>query len=177
METVNQSSKEVILKSDKYLQRFTINEYLNDVICKWFIFEKNIYYEEQLNNNIKVEDSISLDKIESIWDFCSLHLLLDLPAIIKDKYSICNDDYIIDNAILLEIDAFATIDMKDLNIKNSDFIFSVSLDNSKAKIIFADGIIMDQTMGLLTLQTNKTQLNIHTIEQNSYMLFVFISNK
>ena len=67
--------------------------------------------------------------------------------------------------------------MKDLNIKNSDFIFSVSLDNSKAKIIFADGIIMDQTMGLLTLQTNKTQLNIHTIEQNSYMLFVFISNK
>ena len=174
METINDSGIKNILKFNKYLQRFTINNYLNDVMCEWFIFEKNLYSEDQVDNN-NIDNCVNLDKIESIWDFCSLYLLNDLSNVIKDKYNLDNNNYNIDNTILLEIDAFATIDIKVLNENDSDFILSLCLDSNDTEFTLADGIIMNQDKGLLTIQTNKTHSKIHTKDKKSYMIIIFIS--
>lgn len=171
----NNDDAKDILKSNKYLQRFTVNNYLPDILCNWFRCEKNIYSEEQEAKNAILEDIIRLDSIESIWDFCSLDFFNDISNIINQKYNIDNTDYKVENALLLEKGGLSTIDIKDLNTTNSDFIVSLCLNNSDTIIAFSDGIVMNQNIGLLTIQSNKSQSKIHTMKDISYMLFIFIS--
>lgn len=171
----NNNDAKDILKSDKYLQRFTVNNYLPDILCEWFIFEKKMYSEEQEAKNAKLEDSILLDNVESIWDFCSLDFFNDISSIIKKKYNIDNTDYKVEKALLSETGSLSTIDINVLNTTNSDFIVSLCLNDCDTTIAFSDGIVMNQNIGLLTIQSNKSQSKIYTMNDISYMLFIFIS--
>jgi hypothetical protein len=169
-------------KSDeylKYLQRFTVNKYFNEVLCNWIIFEKSLFSQGQQSKNIKVEEYIDLKILESVWDFCSNSVISELLYLIKDKYNLnqINNElnYELNNVIFLEIDSFLSVDLKTLNTTNSDFIVSICLNDNDSKITFADNTYIQQECGLLTIQTKLIDSKFHNNDKTSSMLFFFLS--